>query len=206
MTKLSVADIKADTHYQLLTELGHKDLAPFCATFYWRERSWLTWSHCAFSLALWVFWIEMGIQQQLALSTWMVSFGYAVICFVVLVPFHEALHGLVYKAIGATDVRYNISLRQFYAYAIAHNFVADHRQFAWVALAPFLVISMLLVMAAAFWPPLRFVLVGTLLVHTAGTSGDFAMLNYLWLNRHQEVFTYDDAVSHTSYFYGRQKE
>ncbi len=136
----------------------------------------------------------------------MVSFGYAVICFVVLVPFHEALHGLVYKAIGATDVRYNISLRQFYAYAIAHNFVADHRQFAWVALAPFLVISMLLVMAAAFWPPLRFVLVGTLLVHTAGTSGDFAMLNYLWLNRHQEVFTYDDAVSHTSYFYGRQKE
>ena len=206
MTNLSVADIKADTQYQLLAELGHKDLAPFCAKFYWRERSWVTWAHYAFSLVIWVFWIEEGIQEKLAFSAWIKNFGYAVICFVVLVPFHEALHGAVYKAIGASDIRYNISLRQFYAYAIANNFVADRRQFTWVALAPFMVINLLLIMAAAFWPPVRFVLVGVLLIHTAGTSGDFAMLNYLWLNRHQEVFTYDDAISHTSYFYGRHKE
>lgn len=152
-----------------------------------------------------MFWIEEGIQQKLAFSAWIQNFGYAVICFVALVPIHEALHGAVYKAFGASDVRYNISLRQFYAYAIAHHFVADRREFTWVALTPFVVINSLLILAAAFWSPAQFFLLGVLLVHTAGTSGDFAMLNYLWLNRHQEVFTYDDAISHTSYIYARYK-
>ncbi len=129
MRNLSVADIKADTHYQLLDELGHKDLAPFCTKFYWHQRSWVTWAHYLLSVVIWIFWIEEGIQQKLAFSAWIQNFGYAVICFVALVPIHEALHGAVYKAFGASDVRYNISLRQFYAYAIAHHFVADRREF-----------------------------------------------------------------------------
>ena len=64
-------------------------------------------------------------------------------------------------------------------------------------------ITILLVGAAAagVWP---FFMLGVALVHTAGTSGDFAMLNYLWLTRHQAVYTYDDADTHTSYFYARQ--
>ena len=205
MTNLSVADIKADTHYQLLDELGHKDLAPFCTKFYWHQRSWVTWAHYLLSVVIWMFWIEEGIQQKLAFSAWIQNFGYAVICFVALVPIHEALHGAAYKAFGASDVRYNISLRQFYAYAIAHHFVADRREFTWVALTPFVVINSLLILAAVFWSPVQFLLLGVLLVHKAGTSGDFAMLNYLWLNRHQDVFTYDDAISHTSYFYARYK-
>jgi hypothetical protein len=64
MTNLSVADIKADTHYQLLDELGHKDLAPFCTKFYWHQRSWVTWAHYAFSLAALVCWIVAGIHTS----------------------------------------------------------------------------------------------------------------------------------------------
>ena len=44
-------------------------------------------------------------------------------------------------------------------------------------------------------------LIGVLLLHIAGTNGDFAKLNYLWLNRHQEIFTFDDATENKTYFY-----
>jgi len=36
-------------------------------------------------------------------------------------------------------IRYNISLRQFYAYAIAPHFVADRRDLTWVESGPFVV-------------------------------------------------------------------
>jgi hypothetical protein len=47
---------------------------------------------------------------------------------------------------------------------------------------------------------------GLLMVHTAATSGDWAILNYLWLHRGKGVYTYDDAANGTSYFYEKIPE
>ena len=92
-----------------------------------------------------------------------------------------------------------------YAYAIAHNFIADRREFIRIALAPFVLINLLLAVLAVLFVPLRFYLLGVLLIHTAGTSGDFTLLNLFWLNRHQAVYTYDDASEQRSYFYARNE-
>ncbi len=123
------------------------------------------------------------------------------ISFFVLVPIHELIHGFVYKIAGAKDIRFGVSLQQGYAYAIAHNFVAHRLVFAWVAISPFIVINSILVLGAIILPQYAFYLIGVLLLHIAGTAGDFSMLNYLWFQRHQEVFTFDDAVEHKTYFY-----
>jgi hypothetical protein len=40
-------------------------------------------------------------------------------------------------------------------------------------------------------------------LHTAGTSGDWALLNYLWLHRERRILTYDDAELGETYFFER---
>jgi hypothetical protein len=201
MIQPSVLELKNTNQFQLLIELQHKDLIPFVNEYYWKRKSWVTILHYLISLATLVVWFWLGFQQKYSFDEWLSRFGFAVLSFFVLLPIHEVIHGLVYKTAGAKDVRFNASLRQAYAYAIAHNFVANRLVFTWVAITPFIVINSILVLGAIILPQYVFYLSGVLLLHTAGTSGDFSMLNYLWLNRYQEIFTFDDAVETKTYFY-----
>lgn len=201
MFQPSVSDLKNDTKFQLLMELGHKDLIPFVNEYYWKRKSWVTILHYLISLVILIVWFRAGFQSKYSFDAWFSRFGFAVLTFFALLPIHELVHAFVYKIAGAEDVRFGASLRQAYAYAIAHNFVANKFVFTWVAIAPFIVINSALVLGAVFLPQYAFYLIGVLLLHTSGTSGDFAMLNYLWLNRHQRLFTFDDAGEKRTYFY-----
>lgn len=201
MTTPEISDLQQDAQFQLLAELGHDNIMPFVSEHYWQKKTWVTWLHYLFSLAILAVWVIIGLQDKLSFDAWFTQFGYAVLAFVVLLPVHELIHGVVYQAFGARDVRYGMSLRNFYAYAIAHRFVANQRIFSWVALAPFMVINGLLILAILFFPTISFFLLGVLLLHTAGTSGDWALINFLWLNRQRQVYTFDDAHEKKSYFY-----
>jgi hypothetical protein len=203
MPPLEIADLKDRSQFQLLLELDHQDLAPFIADYYSRDTSWITVIHHLVSFAILCAWFYTGYQGGYSLGEWIAKAGAILLTFAVLLLVHEWIHGAVYKAAGAEDVRYHVSLRQFYAYAIAPNFVANRLVFTWVAIAPFVVISTVLMLAVALCVPYRFYLLGVLLLHTAATSGDCAMLNYLWLNRRQDIYTFDDATEKRSYFYAR---
>jgi hypothetical protein len=66
---------------------------------------------------------------------------------------------------------------------------------------PFLVINTLLLVVAVFVPDHRALFLAALFWHTSATAGDFALLNYLYLNRQREIYAYDDADNKISYFY-----
>lgn len=207
MNKVEVADLKNASRFKLLAELAHKDLVPFINEYYWKRQSPIVIAHYLFTIGCLAAWIWVGLSAGFTFSKWLETFGFAVIAFVFVVPIHEAIHGAVYKLFGAPNVRFSVSLRRFYAYAIADNFVVNRRSFALVAAAPFLIINGILIFAAlVLAETYSFFALCFLLVHTGGTSGDWAMLNYLWLNRRQEVYTYDDEAAGTSYFYARSSE
>jgi len=201
MLQPGISDFKNNNKFQLLAELGHKDLISFLNEYYWKRNSCVTILHYLISLAALIVWLGAGFQQKYSFDEWLTRFGFGVLSFFVLLPIHELIHGLVYKIAGAKDIRFGASLRQAYAYAIAHNFVANGPVFAWVAITPFIVINSILVLGTILLPQYAFYLTGVLLLHIAGTSGDCAMLNYLWVNRHQAIFTYDDATENKTYFY-----
>jgi hypothetical protein len=159
--------------------------------------------HYLFSSAILVVWFWIGFQQSYSFDEWFSRFSITVLSFFALLPIHELIHAVFYKIAGAQDVRFGASLRQVYAYAIAHHFVANRLVFTWVAIAPFIVINSILVLGAIFLQQNAFYLIGVLFLHTAGTSGDFAMLNYLWVHRHQVIYTFDDAVENKTYFYSQ---
>jgi len=199
--EVTIADLRENGRYELLRELSFNDLMPFVTEYYWKRRTALTVAHVGLTLVFLGVWLAAGLSDTVSLDTWLTSWGWAFVLFLALLPVHEALHGLVYRLCGAADVRYGVLWRQAAAYATAHNFVADARQFTWIAVTPFLVINGALLLGAAVLPDLRPLLLGALFWHTTGTAGDFALLNYFRLHRDREVYTYDDADTKTSYFY-----
>lgn len=123
-----------------------------------------------------------------------------------LLPVHEYVHALAYRATGASNARVVYTLRRLTAHCIAPGHVVSGSQFAFIALAPFAVINSTLAIAAFVVSPGMFtmVLLGALLIHIGASSGDIAFVQYLWLNRSDELYTYDDVHTPYSFFYRRK--
>ena len=123
-----------------------------------------------------------------------------------LVPFHELIHGTAYKLLGAKKTSYDVHLKKFYFLAIADKFVTNKREFKIIALAPFLIISLTLLIVSVFMEePWKVTIFTTLLIHSIACSGDFALLSYFEFNKEKEVVTYDDKENNVSLFYAREK-
>jgi hypothetical protein len=105
--------------------------------------------------------------------------------------------------VGARDIRWDYSPRMLAVWVIAHRFVANARAFTFVALAPFVLINAALIAGAIVWPAFAVFLLFVLLWHLHGSSGDWALLNFVWLHRDRGFWTWDDADAGRSWFYGR---
>lgn len=119
-----------------------------------------------------------------------------------LIPLHELIHGLMFRWYGAKDVRYGVVWKKLMFYAVAHGFAVNYKQFRYIALAPFVVISLLLI--AAFLlvsTPAKALLLGVLVFHTLCCAGDFGLCAYFYRLRHRRPLSFDDADQNVTYFY-----
>ncbi|HMO38651.1 MAG TPA: DUF3267 domain-containing protein [Saprospiraceae bacterium] len=163
---------------------------------------------------------ELIVALMLGLGIWQVWAGHiiwyqvflyiflgAAIALTVLVPVHEAIHGLAYKLLGAPRISFGAELRKFYFYAVADRFVVGPDEFRKLALAPFAVISSVVVIGLILWPvgPVAWVLWGILLMHTGACAGDFGMLAFYQQHPGGTIFTFDDVPGKVAYFF-QEKE
>jgi len=96
-----------------------------------------------------------------------------------------------------------MNLKKFYFLALADKFVANRREFVFIALAPFTIISVVFAVLAVVLPfGWSMTMIGVLFAHTAMCSGDFGLLATLKLIG-KEVVTYDDVENKVSYFYSK---
>lgn len=195
-----ITNLKNESKYTLLINLNHSDIPSFAQKYYLKEISVIKILHYIFSAILFLLLIFSGFKGGNSFLESLNKFSNAVLIFFVLIPFHEYLHGIAYKFFGAKDVRFRFSIKKLYAYAVAHNFIAGNKEFIVVAVTPFVVLNSLLTILMIIFPQHSFLFISILLVHTAGTSGDFAFLNYYWINRSKKILTYDDE-NKVSYFY-----
>jgi hypothetical protein len=195
--------------YLLLDHLNHKELVPFIQTYI---RKWTKFSVIYYCFNL----LIAGFTGYLLVSDFNsenysflrkfsnLSLGLAMA--LLLVPLHEYIHVIAYKINGATNTSYDANLKKFYFMALADKFVANKREFQIVALAPFLIISIVLIgiifLVNENW---KLSIMATLLAHTAMCSGDFGLLSYFDYHRDKDIVTYDVVENNISYFYGRQK-
>jgi hypothetical protein len=192
------------SEHTLLGELTHASLAEFVLEYFLRRGSWLTRAHHAMSLFTVAAIVAVAWTQRRSWGDCLQSFGLAfVTLFVVILPLHEAVHALAYRMVGARDIRWDYSPRMLAVWVIAHRFVANARAFTFVALAPFVLINAALIAGAIVWPAFAVFLLFVLLWHLHGSSGDWALLNFVWLHRDRGFWTWDDADAGRSWFYGR---
>ncbi|MBC8153317.1 MAG: DUF3267 domain-containing protein [Bacteroidetes bacterium] len=122
--------------------------------------------------------------------------------FLVVLPIHEAIHGLVLRWAGAKKVGYGGSLKSLMVYAYAQSFVMTLRELAWVAVMPFLLITAALMIAWFIWPVYGLAWGTLLFLHSSGCLGDFALIRYYHKNRRRAMYTYDDVEGERrSYFF-----
>lgn len=199
-TTLAVEDLDDESRFKHLLTLHFEEIGAFLTAYYQKHRTPLIYAHIITVPAIMALMLVDFLVRDVALTDLVMAWGLGFLSFLLLLPIHEGIHGLAYKLYGAKDVRYGIVWRQGVAYAVAHRFVIDGRRFMWVALAPFLIINAMLLIAAAILPEHRLLLLSVLAWHTIGTAGDFALLNYFWLHRDRQIYTWDDADTKASHF------
>lgn len=193
-------ELASDARYTLAAQFTHAELVGFVVHWFFRRGSWLTRAHHAMSIATLTAIVLCCHSFLRCLRDLFLAFA---ILIVVVLPLHELLHALAYRAVGARDVRWEYSLRMGAVWVIAHRFVANARPFLIVALAPFVVINAILVAAAIAFPHSAVLLLFVVLWHIHGSIGDWSLMNFVWLHRGRGFVTFDDAEEGKSYFWLR---
>jgi len=121
---------------------------------------------------------------------------------IIVIPIHELLHALAFKLLGAKKISIHAQWDRMLFYAIADKFVMNSKEFVFLALTPFVVINLALVVCIfSLHNELKVMSVVFLFFHLTGCIGDFALLGYLYKNRQSTILNYDDKDLQTSYFY-----
>jgi hypothetical protein len=197
----TIAELESPA-FERLVLLRHPDLVDFAAEYFWRRPSWLIRAHHAVSISVLIALIVVAFRSWRGFTPFMLQLSVACVLFIaLLLPLHEVLHAFAYRIVGARDLRWNWSRRGFAVFVLAHRDVVAARPFVFVALTPFVVINAALIAGALVVPRYAVAWLVLLLFHTAGTSGDFALLNFLLGHRGRAVYTFDDAETQETGFY-----
>lgn len=129
----------------------------------------------------------------------LLPFGYGLLAMILMVIPHEFIHGVAYRATGAKKVVYGADWTKLVFHASAPYHPIDFKQMLLVALAPFVILTTLLVVgvltASGNW---WWFFYGLLVMHTQGCFGDFAMVNFFARQKRPEDWvTFDDGEEGT---------
>ena len=200
-----VEQIQNEELYTKILELNFDDMIPFVLSNI-KKKGLMSWLFIAinviglFSIGVfsiwgiytgWIPWSKFIIQLVLGIIAGSI----------IVIPFHELLHGLAYRILGAKKIKFGANLQQFFFFVCADRFPVNRKELYFLALLPFGVLNVGLLMVVLYWLPQNSILFGFLLLsHNLMCIGDFAITNYV-LNEKEEVFTYDEPENKKSYFY-----
>ncbi len=201
---LLVENLEDQTKFRHILTISYHDLIQFVFE-YLKKKSALTfffWTICVLFLCSMIL-VRINITGYFRISEILV---HSVLGFIVLplvcIPVHEGLHIIPYYISGAKNIRVGMDLKQYLFYVTAHRYVATPLQFRIVAIMPFFIISAMLIFLILFLPGLwKWSLSIFLFVHATMCAGDFALLNFYFLNRNKKIYTWDDADKKEAYFY-----
>jgi hypothetical protein len=204
-----VEELQNEGSYSRILELDFDDMIPFVLSNIKKKglMSWLFFGVNVFGL------FSIGAISIWGIYTgWIPWFGFLIQLFlgilagsIIVIPFHELLHGLAYKILGAKKIKFGANLQQFFFFVSTDRFPVNRKELYFLALLPFGALNLVLLMVALFWLPQYSILFGFLLLsHNLMCIGDFAITNYV-MNENEEVFTYDEPENKKSYFYKTAK-
>ncbi len=202
-----IEDLNKSGRYRLLYVLNHMEIADF-VSYHLFSKTFLARFFINFLLlSLFIFLFFSGyhlfLHPEFCLS-YLQSFVLGLLSFFLMVPFHELIHGFMYKFYGAPKVKYGVYWSKLAFFAVAPEFVVSKREFIPLAIAPFIIISTFLIILLGISlsnKVFSFYLWGIFLIHSLGCAGDFALIGFFEKMGKRKIYTYDDSDSQKSYFY-----
>lgn len=207
----TVEQIKKDSRFQLLDKLHYDDIVEF-ATEYVRKRTRSMFFYLVliiiFFILQWSAFLYGIFARDMNTISLLKQFLYGlIISLTIVIPFHELIHALGYFLLGARKIRFGAVLKHFAFYAAADDFVANRNAFIFLALSPFVIVSLLNVAGFVFVHGYAsYTYISVLFFHATMCAGDFAMLSYFEFHRDKELYTFDDVGKKISYFYYKKPE
>jgi hypothetical protein len=201
---LSVEDLEDQGRFRQILIIPYKDLITFVMDYLTRKSALIVFlfSVCLMFLLIAIK-VRINISGHFPLKHILLHSSVGLIIFPLLcVPVHEFLHIIPFYLSGAKNIRVGMDLKQYLFYVTAHRHVANPLQFRIVAVTPFILISAGLILLILILPGLwKWSLSLFLFVHATMCAGDFALLNFYFINRDKIIYTWDDADKKEAYFY-----
>lgn len=201
---LKVEDLEDQSKYRQILKVRYEEMVTFVLDFIRRRTGLMVfyWSACMVFLGIALF-IRINISGYFPFKNiFMHTLLGLIIIPLVYIPVHELLHVIPYYFTGARNIRIGMDLSQYMFYVTAHRYVANEKQFRFVALVPFILTSVVILFLVLYLPGLwKWSLSLFLFMHATMCAGDFAMLNFYSIHNGKKIYTWDDADEKVAYFY-----
>lgn len=202
----SLEELHEKDSYQLMEELDFSSTVPFLMKYLWKVNFsmgfFFSFTFTLFAAVLYlniyhILYSDLSWNTVLKFS----SFGF-VIGALPVIPVHELIHGIAAKIIGAKRIRYGVEWNYMMFYAAADQFVMNRKQFTFVALLPFILISVFFLSMAYLSTGLNSLLwLSACFFHASMCIGDFGLLSFFNENREKDIYTYDNVTEKKTYFF-----
>jgi len=208
MAKLSIEQIKSDPGYKLLDKIPYNTIADFAGG-YLRKSNLSIRFYLLIIIILFTGMVISLIHGTLAhnyrFMGLLKQYLYGLlISFTIVIPVHEAIHGLAYFLLGARKIRFGAKLKQFAFYSVAEDFVTTRPAFYVLALSPFIILSVANLFGFFYVHGYAgYTYLSILFFHSTMCAGDFALMSYYEFHKDKELYTFDDVKNRISYFYYR---
>jgi len=198
-------ELEESDKYKKLQDLDHNEMVPFLLDNL-KNRNPINaiFKHGTMLLIALILFVWIGRWNT---TLFFAGLGVGLIfTFTVGLILHELLHLLVYKILGAKKTRLRMLWDQGAVAAVADQFVVSEIEFYWLAFTPFVVLTAAGLVALFMTTGWIFYAVSFFLViHTMACIGDFSLAGYMYENRDQEIYTFDDVENDKSYFFVRKE-
>jgi len=204
--KPSVEEIVNNPRFELLDRLSYDRVLDFASNYIRKQSRPMQFFYLSLlamlALLAGAFLVGIFLRERTSLSI-LKQYGYGtIISFTAVIPIHEIIHGIVYFLLGARKIRFGAELKQFAFYAVADKFVTKKTGFYFLALSPFVIITLLNLAGFLFVPGVAsYTYISVIFFHTTMCIGDFALLSYYDTHRDKEIYSFDDVDNRMSYFY-----
>jgi hypothetical protein len=209
MQNPSIEDLRNSGKYELIAQLNHSQIKEFVINQLTQNgriiKVYMIYQIVMIMVGMFFFTRSIVLVFQNSAAQLYFSLAALVFCFSVLIIIHELLHGIALKLAGAKRVTYGGYLKKFIFYAEADQFVINHRQFAFIALTPLVVVKMVTLIGIIFFfsHPLFYFLIFVMSAHSLFCAGDIGLLSVFQQFKNTEIFTFDVKAEKTSYFFRR---
>jgi hypothetical protein len=207
--RLSPDDLENNERYTLISELEYHNIKPFILEEIGKKRMPIIAYSILQILALGFIMFKLsfytiGIISNGVFKQELLVAGLAFLfSFTILIVVHELLHAAAFFILGKKNIGFGMQLKKFIFYTEVHRQVLSGKELVFVALAPFVAVSLAGLLLWFFnrnslWGDFSLFVT---LIHLFFCAGDMALVSFRTGFKNTKIYTWDDRDKKKTYYY-----